>query len=94
MAQCWRCNHSGGKHNEACPEGMSGAQKAQAKEFYDKGYRQGRGGKQLADPNPSYNLGYLRGVVALEEAENGEPFSDAADFNDDCRDEITEGEND
>ncbi len=97
MSGCDRCGHSGGKHNVACPETMSGVAKVLALKDWQEGYKQGRSSgkaKPAATTNGSYRLGYRYGVSALEEAENEEPFSDTTDFNDDCRDEITEGEND
>ncbi|OGH91956.1 MAG: hypothetical protein A2534_01175 [Candidatus Magasanikbacteria bacterium RIFOXYD2_FULL_39_9] len=81
MEKCRCCKWTGNKHDVACPEGMSGITKVQALKAWDDGYRHGRGGREEpADTNASYTLGYLNGVVALEEVENGfDPNSDVWD---------------
>jgi hypothetical protein len=60
-------------HDTRCPEAQPPNFKAGAYLERSRGYQAGRSGEGIGDgPNePSYVLGYGRGVVALEEAENG-----------------------
>ncbi len=70
--RCCYCRFGIGKHDEACPESMSGDAKIQAYKAWDAGYRMGRSGKEKpTDASATYSLGYGYGVVALEEYENG-----------------------
>jgi hypothetical protein len=43
--------------------------------LWQEGESAGRSGKPQAQDDPSYVLGYLKGEIAREEAENGEPWS-------------------
>ena len=70
MNKCVLCRWERGAHDPACPEVAE--DKQQALKDNRRGYYDGRGGFDMADSEtPSYKLGYLCGVVALEEAENG-----------------------
>ncbi|TSC84313.1 MAG: hypothetical protein G01um101413_608 [Parcubacteria group bacterium Gr01-1014_13] len=72
MASCPYCSYGEPGHDKACPESMSGQAKVLAQKSCQAGYRQGRSGKpEPTDASASYSLGYGRGIVALEEAENG-----------------------
>ena len=59
-------------HDSNCPESQALKIQGNARLEYNKGYRLGRAGENCP-PSMSgiYRLGYQRGVVALEEAENG-----------------------
>ncbi len=79
MSDCRFCRYTGGAHNMlACPEAMAGEKKATAKAAWNDGYHNARQGKERPadDANPSYRLGYHQGEIALEAAQNGEPWSD------------------
>lgn len=85
--RCLYCGYSEGGHDLRCPESMSGEEKAQAHKFWRVGYDHGRSGdseEELDEPHPSYDLGYGRGVVVLEELENGhDPRFAEADYSGD-----------
>ena len=83
MANCLYCRFSGMEHDDACPESMSGDEKKQAKEVWVAGYHMGRSGDERPTiVHSPLILGHLRGVVALEEAQNGEPFFSSDDLED------------
>jgi hypothetical protein len=68
MDRCHYCAWSGGKHDDACPSSVKSNMA-----FWRAGWTAGRSGKERAlgyGDHPAYNLGYLRGEVALEEAQN------------------------
>ena len=73
MASCHYCGYGEPGHNVACPDSMmTAAAKAVAHKSWEAGYQDGRSGKPMrTDASATYSLGYGRGVVALEEAENG-----------------------
>ena len=72
MASCHYCGYGEPGHDKACPESMSGEAKIRAHKVWEAGYQMARSGRQNpTDPSATYSLGYGRGVVALEEAENG-----------------------
>lgn len=90
MESCCYCRFGAGKHDVACPASMSGDAKVQAHKTWDAGYRTGRSGKpKPTDASATYSLGYGRGVVALEEYENGhdprfdDVSADPADYDSD-----------
>lgn len=59
-------------HDISCPERASSEDKKQVLADNQRGYRDGRYGLDLSDKeNMAYRLGWCRGVVALEEYENG-----------------------
>ena len=64
--RCWKCGWNGIAHDPACPEVAT-----EKRVEYDRGYKQGRAGKDSESDDPSYRLGYCKGESALEEAQNG-----------------------
>lgn len=59
-------------HDPTCPESQVQSLKAAARLDYQRGYRDGRQARGLDRAESSvYLLGFWRGTVALEEAENG-----------------------
>lgn len=77
MGQCHLCHWSGGLHDKACPE-VAGAP-ALALADYRQGWGDGRSGRREPESaRATYKLGWIRGTVALEAAENGhDPRFDA-----------------
>ena len=82
---CLRCGYREGGHSPKCPELLGdGPSKIAAIAIWQYGYNHGRSGRGRQRPHPTdlregspaqreaeyYNLGYLRGGSALEEAEN------------------------
>lgn len=69
--RCSRCAWEQG-HDPSCPEQIQDvALKEAVLRDYDEGYRAGRSGLEIRSNKGPYKLGWGRGVVALEEAENG-----------------------
>ncbi len=79
---CHYCGYGKGGHNAACPESMSGDAKAQAWKDWRTGYAQGSSGEdETPMQGATYHVGWLSGVVALEERENGhDPRFDNGEF--------------
>lgn len=68
--KCSWCGWYKGAHETACPDVAEN--KEAAIKDYQRGYRVGRSGLDLSDKeNATYRLGWGRGLVGLEEAENG-----------------------
>lgn len=63
MSDCYFCGWREGKHDPYCPRKETVEWK--------EGKSDGRSGKDAAHRGPVYQLGFGRGVVAREEAENG-----------------------
>jgi hypothetical protein len=63
---CRYCRYINGLHHEDCPDGDH-----EAEQLFEKGWDEGRGGagRPSSDKAP-YMMGFWRGVIALEEAEN------------------------
>lgn len=57
------------EHNPNCPK--SAPNNFGRRTRWMEGYSDGRRGSSSNSEDPSYSLGYDRGLVALEEAENG-----------------------
>ena len=65
--RCQYCGYRLGQHNPNCPKPGSVAM-----EIWQRGERDGRAGKELAlHTLESYQLGWIQGNIALEEAQNG-----------------------
>jgi len=60
---CYYCGWKNGHHDPNCPQ--------EKNNDWEQGYSDGRAGLPNQRDDPVYLLGYGRGVVALEEAENG-----------------------
>ncbi len=59
-------------HDPACPEIQPAGLKVSSRVDNQRGFRDGRSGRDADSLGSAfYRLGYNRGVVALEEAENG-----------------------
>jgi hypothetical protein len=72
MTHCCLCGWYDKGHDKACPELAIPEDRKKALSDNQRGYKDGRFGLELSDrETPSYRLGWRRGVVALEEAENG-----------------------
>ena len=72
MNRCHYCKWERGCHDPACPAIAPQEHRENALEDYRRGAKEGRAGKDLpVMENATYRLGWLSGVVALEEAENG-----------------------
>ena len=76
MSQCPFCGYSlpvdtiGKRHAAGCPQLKSGFDMEKAIEVWSQGYQQVLGGgTKPVDSSPTYRLGYLEAVVALELAE-------------------------
>jgi hypothetical protein len=63
--RCYYCDRQGG-HDPNCPELVP-----ENLESWQLGQSHGRGGQDPLSDSPVYVMGWLRGNVALEEAENG-----------------------
>ncbi|MBI2037422.1 MAG: hypothetical protein HYT15_00610 [Candidatus Magasanikbacteria bacterium] len=50
-----------------------GKQREEAERVWQAGWKVGHAGCEATESNPTWRLGYHQGVVALEEAQNGEP---------------------
>jgi hypothetical protein len=89
MASCHYCGYGEGGHDKACPESMTGEAKIVADKSWEAGYRVGRStgdeDEEPAEVSATFSLGYGRGIVAKEEAENGfDPrFEDPVDPSED-----------
>lgn len=70
MSDCRYCGWKNGYHNENCPENFSGDEKALVLKMWNDGYSAGRSGKAIKKASKYHRLGELRGIIALEEAEN------------------------
>ena len=70
--KCYMCNWEC-FHDTRCPEAAPPNLKAGQRLEYQQGYRAGRSGNGIGEGSVTgaYTMGYGRGVVALEEAENG-----------------------
>lgn len=65
MSDCKFCRHRDGGHAADCPRDSTGAS-----ECNNQGYRDVRVGKTSASNDPAYTGRFLRGIIALERAEN------------------------
>lgn len=68
--RCPYCAHEEPSHALACPR-PDGKFDRDLREIWEDGYRAGRAGKECMEQTPTYRLGWGRGVVSLEEAQNG-----------------------
>ena len=73
MNDCYYCAWRNGHHDPHCPQRQLHSETVFVlhKTLWEAGYKKGRGGQEPTNDDPVYMLGYGRGVVALEEAENG-----------------------
>lgn len=75
MRECRTCDWKNGLHDPACPElpGLSSTEESEALREYNAGWGSGRRGDEAPkkdEVHPSYYLGFLKGYVSLEVAEN------------------------
>lgn len=66
---CLDCGWKEGGHDPACP-GLA-PEDLERRAQYKNGRSDGRQAKSQASSDPTYLLGYHKGIVALEEAQNG-----------------------
>lgn len=67
--RCKFCRYGNDRHAADCPRDTPGAD-----ERYDRGWLDGRQGRERANEDPAYIYGWLRGDIARDEAENGCPW--------------------
>lgn len=68
---CRICGYHDGHHDTKTPRPEVSDDRVSDMLVWDKGYEDGRSGEPESNPDPRYMLGYLRGEIAAEEAENG-----------------------
>lgn len=68
---CHYCGYGSGGHDANCP-----APASLEMEEWRRGWEDGRAGNPRRESGVRYNMGYLRGESALEEAANGQGWSD------------------
>lgn len=70
--RCRYCQHEEPSHAKGCPKHVSYQAEADRVLYaWQRGYNHGRSGSDAKEEDPSYHLGWLEGVRALEEASNG-----------------------
>ncbi len=75
--RCWYCRYLNGNHEDGCPNtpDITPVEKGKRKKSYQEGWDLGRSGKEelSTSGDKAYFIGFIKGVVALEEAENSDP---------------------
>jgi len=64
--RCKFCRYGNNNHSATCPRDTPGAD-----ERYNKGYSDGRAGRECASEDLAYVAGWLSGDIALDEYQNG-----------------------
>ena len=66
--KCYHCSYLAGAHDPACPKLPDNVESLS---IWTDGWYEGRVGMPMTpDMGPAWKLGYLRGEIALEEAQN------------------------
>lgn len=84
MDRCHYCGNLKGGHKSNCPHphpNLDMAHKPWSPEVqtWHRGYADGRAGRAIAEKDPVYVMGWVKGTAALEEYENGYQMWGAAD---------------
>ena len=68
---CSYCGRREGSHDQACPDNTGSLFDKKKMRFWNLGWDEGRVGNKCLSGDPSFILGYDRGIIALESFENG-----------------------